>query len=247
MKKFYLTNLLLLLFVISSYSQLFTIGNFGIGYLDLGIKTGTTISSVKKELPSGMEQKVKMGFQIGAIGNFGITEKLSIQSELVYSQKGDIIEAYGTEAKTRENFFGIPILAKFKFIQIGKMKLYANGGTYTNVLVGGKVIYSDGGEYHLEDSRYKTVDFGLNVGAGFEYDLDKGDLLFDLRYDFGVIDSDKIDTGRNTNRSLGITLTYVYDINDIIAFSRKHIFKKSNNYDEDAGVELEGEKKVSEE
>ncbi|MCK5823356.1 MAG: PorT family protein, partial [Bacteroidales bacterium] len=219
MKKFYLTNLMLLLFVISSYSQLFTIGNFGIGYLDLGIKTGTTISSIKKELATGVDQKMKMGFQIGAIGNFGITDKLSIQPELIYSQKGDIVDYNGTETKTRENFFGIPILAKFKFIQVGKMKFYANGGTYTNILVGGKVIYSGGEEYHLEDTRYKTVDFGLNVGAGFQYDLDKGDLLVDLRYDFGVIDSDKIETGKNTNRSLGITLTYIYDINDIISFT----------------------------
>ncbi|MBE9467656.1 MAG: PorT family protein [Bacteroidetes bacterium] len=247
MKKFYLTNLVLLLFVISSYSQLFTIGNFGIGYLDLGLKAGTTISSIKRQLPSGINQKVKMGFQIGAVGNFGITEKLSIQSELIYSQKGDVIDAFGTETKTKENFFGIPILAKFKFIQIGKMKFYANGGTYTNILVGGKVIYSNGEEFHLEDSRYKTVDFGLNIGAGFQYDLDNGDLLFDLRYDFGVVDSDKIDPERNTNKSLGITLTYIYDINDIIAFSKKHIFKKSNNKNDDAGVELDGVKKVNEE
>ena len=245
MKKFYLTNLLLILFVISSYSQLFTIGKLGIGYLDLGIKTGTTISTIKKELATGVDQKVKMGFQIGAIGNFGITDKLSIQPELIYSQKGDVIDDGFGKRKTRENFFGIPILAKFKFIQVGKMKFYANGGTYTNILVGGKIIYTDG-EYHLEDQRYRTVDFGFNVGTGFQYDLKNGDLLFDLRYDFGVVDSDKIETGRNTNKSLGITLTYVYDINDVISFSRKHIFKKSKKYDEDAGSELEDEKKVNE-
>ncbi len=251
MRKFYLTNLMLLLFVLSSYSQLFTIGNLGIGYLDLGIKAGTTISSVKDELPSGVTQNYKIGYQIGAIGNFGITDKLSIQPEIVYSQKGNSLDAYGGTTKTRENFFGIPILAKFKFIQIGKMKFYANGGTYTNVLVGGKEIYTSPGqpdsEYHLESTRYKTVDFGFNVGAGFQYDLKKGDLLFDLRYDFGVIDSDNIETGRNTNRSLGITLTYVYDINDIISFTKKNIFKKSNKHDDDSGAELEGEKKVNEE
>ena len=245
MKKIYLTNLLLLLFVISSYSQLFTIGKLGIGYLDLGIKSGTTISSIKKELPSGTEQNVKMGFQIGAVGNFGITDKLSIQPEIIYSQKGDVIDAGFGKTKTRENFFGIPILAKFKFIQVGKMKFYANGGTYTNVLVGGKIIYTEG-EYHLDKEQYKTVDFGFNVGTGFQYDLDNGDLLFDLRYDFGVVDFDEISTGRNTNKSLGITLTYVYDINDIISFTQKNIFKKSKKYDEEAGSELEDEKKVSE-
>jgi len=140
--------------------------------------------------------KMKVGFNVGAFAEYKFTDKWAIQPEVLYSLQGSKQEFSDEDGKydvkTNLSYVNIPIMVKFYPIP----KLYAEAGPQIGVLVSAKYkasekIYGNDAE-QLEDNKdakdnFKSIDFGFNVGAGYEF---TENLFANLRYNIGLSDID---------------------------------------------------------
>lgn len=218
MKRILLLSVFVLV-AIATQAQLFKIGRFDIGYIYAGPKVGTNLAQISNWTVFGdVENKYRAGFQLGAVGEIGITNRFALNGEVTFVSKGIKQTSSGGESKYNVKYLGIPLLAKYTFKFLGISKVYAKGGTYTNVRTGGTYTYETTGfaeEFPLDAAGWTRVDWGMSLGAGAEYDAKYGIWGIDLMYDQGFIDVHKSDAAKNRNRSFGFALTYKYDVVDL--------------------------------
>jgi hypothetical protein len=208
------------LIALATQAQLFKIGRFDIGYIYAGPKIGTNLAQISNWTEfTGVENKYRAGFQFGAVGEIGITNRFALNGEVTFISKGIKQTFIGGESSLNVKYLGIPLLAKYTFKFLGVSKIYAKGGTYTNIRTGGSYVSTYGSgqtfEEPLNNDGWTRVDWGMSIGAGAEYDAKYGIWGFDLMYDQGFIDVHKSDVAKNRNRSFGFALTYKYDVVDL--------------------------------
>ncbi len=236
-----LTISILITFLVQA--QLFNIGGLGIGYLYVGPKLGGNASFNSSDVGTGVNKTANYGFQAGAVGKFGITKKLAIQPEFVYTSKG---YAYNSTTLTNNykttgnyKYFGFPIIAKYAFAAISGVQIYGSGGFYTDVLTGveSKTKYDDGAEYtedyHNISEYFTRVDFGFNIGTGANIPLKNRDVLnIDLRVGIGVTNVEKGNTNSSSrNTSIQLSAIYLFDLTKWVHFKGKSILEE-DAYDE---------------
>ncbi|MDR2221921.1 MAG: PorT family protein [Flavobacteriaceae bacterium] len=185
--------------------------------IKLGAKAGVNFSNLSNlnSNEDGIEisSSMKTGFHIGVLAEIFINEKFSIQPELLYSTQGaknkisesDYGVAVNVNTFTKIDYINVPIMAKYYVIdglsiqagpQIGfltsaktKLDSFSISGTNANI------TDDDIKEaYGLNDDLKKdtkSVDFGVNFGAGYELPMG---LFFDARYNLGLT---KVNKGDN--------------------------------------------------
>lgn len=135
-----------------------------------------------------------IGPHFGVFADICITEKFSVQPELLYSNVGFKISGntdyMGYEYKGKLNYLSIPIMAKYNI----KDGFYLEAGPYFGYLLSAKEteeftgnveeFKSTSDSYDIKDD-FKALDFGIGVGAC--YQLENG-LIFDARYVYGLSD-----------------------------------------------------------
>lgn len=237
--------------VFSAQAQLFNVAGIDVGYLYVGPKLGGNVSTMSTKYVdvagTTINKGFNLGYQFGAVAKLGITKKLSIQPELVYTSKGlkektDNQWVGEGEATKDYKYFGLPVIAKYAFASLWGVDVYGAAGFYTNVLTGyeGVYVYEGGEEYedeHHEDlsSSFKRVDFGFSIGAGASMELKNKDILaIDLTVAQGVVNMHKdipafysYTNTSSKNTSVQLTATYLFDLTKWINF-------KGSNKAEDA-------------
>ncbi len=210
----------LLLLTLAANAQLFNIFGQEVGFIYVGPKVGCAFSRMTNADESfGGTVKSRTGFQFGIVGKFGFTDKFSIQPELSFYQKGVVADASGGfTSKYKTSYIGIPVLAKYALAQVGIVKIHIDGGVYTNVRTGGTYefkspTFSESGS--LDNAGWRRMDYGFALGGGFEYPMEKGIWVFDLRYDHSVVDIHKEDGTFNANTTFGVSITYLFDFVDL--------------------------------
>jgi hypothetical protein len=198
MKKYLLTFSILLSSICASAQKLIVIP-----------KIGATLATVSMSEPDiiqfpGFEDEIKskIGFTIGAALNYSINDRISIQPELNFIQKGyqensssiwiedfdGQITSYSNSSTTKNtlNYLEIPILAKYSFG--GETKIYAVAGPSVGIGLGGKFKYDnettesyDDFEETYSNSGKGKIKFG-EASENYEGD----DLFIDNRIDFGI-------------------------------------------------------------
>lgn len=170
--------------------------------LSYGVKAGMNISNFFSD-DSSDEFDSKAGINIGAFLEIPISEKFSVQPELIYSAQGSQQTVYttttdmvdGMEVTTTNfrifkynfNYLNIPVLAKY-YVTDGLSLL---AGPQLGVLLSAKDKESDNdGELDIDISSFtESIDFSIDFGVGYEF----GDhFLIDARYNMGltnVVDS----------------------------------------------------------
>jgi opacity protein-like surface antigen len=164
------------------------------------------------------QNKSKIGYQLGAIGEIGITNRLSFQTELTFISNGtklDDTSAANFDAKIKTKYIGIPLLARMSFNVLGLRKVYAMGGSYQNIRTGGSLVSNEYNE-PLNSDGWRSIDWGLMLGAGAEYPLKEGNIGLDLRYEMGFLDAHISDAAKNRHRSFSFNLVYKFDIVDFL-------------------------------
>jgi hypothetical protein len=228
MKKFTFGLFLLFAFNIAS-AQLFEIKGIGIGYMYLGPKLGGNISFASNTSYTGSSTSINGGLQIGGVARLGITKKIAIQPELVYTSRGYSNKDDFGKNVTNYRYIGLPIVAKYSLLAISGININAEGGFYTDVLTGVNSVYEATGYDFVEDHNAETlepwsrVDFGFNVGAEASYGLKNGDLFqLGLRYSQGIIDTYKNDVADESqlNISLMLSCTYLFDATRLFKFNK---------------------------
>lgn len=220
MKKILIVSALLI-FSAAANAQLFKVFGKDVGFIYVGPKVGATYSTISNfsDQFAGVDTKSKVGYQFGAVGEFGFTSNFSIQTEVLFFSRG--IKYEDIDGGIKMNYIGLPILAKYAFKVFGLTKVYAMGGTFSDIRTKGEWV-DPAGTSPL-GAGFRKYDWGFSFGAGAEYPTEKGIWGLDLRYNLGMVDlhDDVGDTYKTRSRSFGLSLTYKYDLTKLLPKNNK--------------------------
>ena len=189
--------------------------------MSFGIKTGMNLSHAKylddvdEELVKPY-RKLKPGFVAGFVLNMKLNKVLSVQAEVLYSQKGLKFEQIPyAESINSMNYIEMPIsghynLARSEFtafdVYIGGYGAYWIDGKYKQEdLITGEII-NQKVDFKNPDYKYNRTDAGIL--AGIVYKVKK--ISFFLRYTHSMTGSSQINADALTNRvvSFGINFRF---------------------------------------
>lgn len=162
-----------------------------------GVKAGASLTSLTGDNITGIKSKI--GFLGGGFVNFGLSDLISIQPEVLYSQKGCGYDA-NSNYKTKFNYIDVPVLVK-----VNAGGLFFEGGPQVGFLAAAKT--TDGNTTVDVSDQLKGVDFGYVVGLG--YQLESGPML-GLRYNGGISDLNKTTTANDKQRNSAFQLYVGY-------------------------------------
>ncbi len=153
-----------------------------------GLKGGANYSSLTGDNTDGVESKI--GLQAGALANFALSDLISIQPEVLYSQKGYQAEV-DNDIKYKINYIDVPLLVK-----VNAGGLFFEGGPQVGFLAGAK--RTNGDVDRDIKGGYDKVDFGYVAGLG--YQAASGPMI-GLRYNGGISNINKGDINPNKIRN----------------------------------------------
>jgi hypothetical protein len=163
--------------------------SFSQSFLDkfhFGLKAGSNYSDFTN---ADFDTEGLVGFHAGAIVNFEINEKLSIQEEFLYSTQGSKIKDgifQGQEIKL--SYISVPILLKYKF----NNGIYLEAGPQIGILASEDFKAIDSSDKFAE-----KVDGGAAAGVGYQF---KNGFGIGARYYMGLTDVSKSKSSAiNTN------------------------------------------------
>lgn len=198
MKKFYFTIILVFFISTASISQ-------NVLY---GVKAGLNLSKFSgnsNDPFSGYDGKV--GFHLGGIIEFSLTEMFSLQPELLYSYQGTDINS--GERVIRINHLQLPILGKYYIVD----GLSAEAGPVLGYLISAKYnanFTSEGGRETRDiTDNFKSVDVAFAFGASYTL---ISDLFFGLRYNFGIsdINDDGLKSSKTSSNVFQVSAGYFF-------------------------------------
>ncbi len=187
---------------------LFTVLCVNLNAQTFTIKGGMNFSKFLMETDADVyseDFKLKNGFHLGATYDFHINERFTFQPGLLYSSKGYKIDRTddiaGTsqkyQGKTTASYLEVPLnfVARFDVGSANRVALFA--GPYIGFGLNGKLdLEKDfGGQTTTPLDRpikfgsgdgddFKSIDFGLDFGIGFEINS----ILIGVSYDLGLTD-----------------------------------------------------------
>ena len=144
-----------------------------------GAKAGLNVTTITG---GEFSASSKVGFHVGGLVEFKLTDKFAVQPELLFSTKGAKSDFFGFTSEENLSYIDLPIMVKY-FVMEG---LSIEAGPQVSFLMSAKAKV-DGVSF---DSKplYNSTDFGFNIGAGYE--LTSG-LFFQARYNLGLSDISK--------------------------------------------------------
>lgn len=142
-----------------------------------GIKGGYNLASVRNA--DGDQTNQRQGFNIGFYGESYITNFLSIQPELIYSQQGYVIENSSYKLTQKLNYINFPLMFKLYPSKV----FYMEAGPQIGYAISHKEEMET---FILENTKKfepKSFDWGLNFGVGFK---SGSGLVLGARYHYGL-------------------------------------------------------------
>lgn len=153
-------------------------------------KSNGTLQSYKKNY---------QGLQAGFSYQAGITQTISVVTELYFAMKGGTLKENnpltGAKSSLRVNSLEMPVLARLHC-----NKLYWNAGPYVGYNVGGRMKVEGTNtttetitkvSFGNSAAGFKRWDFGFQAGAGYNFNLKQSILTLDVRYGYGVVNISK--------------------------------------------------------
>ena len=189
MKKINLTLVIAIITILSVNAQ-----------TTFGVKAGANFSSFAYSDSYGEDddEKARTSMHFGAVAEIQISDKFSLQPELLYSSLGTKWEwsgpDYSGEDAVKVNYLTVPVMAKYYVaegfsLEVGPQIAFLLSAKYEwNETYDGE---SDSGSEDYKEY-LKNVDFGLNFGVG--YKLDSG-LNFGARYYLGLSNIEEEEDG----------------------------------------------------
>lgn len=186
----------------------------------IGFRVGVSSSNVSTDQVDLVDTDSRTGFVAGGFLNVGLGDVLSIQPEILYSQKGFGVSEAGASATAELDYIEFPLLLKASFGSDGQKvrpALFVGGFAAFEASCGvsGEVA-GIGGSTDCDvvlDER-ETTDAGLVFGGGIDVVISEGlFLVVDGRYNLGLLNLDgEVDVasvksrGFSASAGLGIPL-----------------------------------------
>jgi hypothetical protein len=170
-----------------------------------GLKTGLSLATQYGITPADdiykVETSSRKAFAGGIFVYFPITESVGIQQELLYAMKGSGQDVtittpfnINTVSEYKLNYFEMPIVIKYKFVNIKNVGIYGSTGIALSLLINGEynitstinmgdppTIVKESGDMKGLD----TFDYSFVYGAGADFKLLKKDFFFEYRMTVG--------------------------------------------------------------
>ena len=170
-----------------------------------GLKAGYSMATQYGITPADntftVDTHGRNGFAGGVFAYFPITESVGIQQELLYAMKGSrqnvtITTPFdiNTVSEYDLNYFEMPIVIKYKFVNIKNFGIYGSTGIALSLLMNGEyritsTINMGGPPTIVEDSGdmkgLDTFDYSFVFGAGTDFKLLKKDFFIEYRMTVG--------------------------------------------------------------
>ena len=181
--------------IILTVMAIFAVGAAKAQEIKYGVKAGLNLSTLTGDV-AYYDVKSKAGFHVGGFAEFKITDKFAVQPELLYSTQGGKISFSSSDDFSYTNdkrdiklgYLNLPVMAKYYIIP----GLSVEAGPQVGFLLSAKNEYqiyssvsedlSGSGEEDIKDDS-KSVDFGFNLGAGYEF---TENIFVQARYNLGL-------------------------------------------------------------
>lgn len=167
-----------------------------------GAKAGLNLSSISGDETNGYDSRT--AFHIGGVAEISISEKFSVQPELLYSAQGFKESFEGVDIDYNLDYINLPIMAKYYVAEGFSLE----GGPQVGFLMSAKAK-AEGADEDLKDF-VKGIDFGLNFGLG--YKMESG-LNFGARYNLGlsnINDGEGSDEFKNQNSVIQLSVGFFF-------------------------------------
>lgn len=149
----------------------------------------------------------KAGLLVGLYSNIDISQKVNLQFEINYSQKGsrknrDIENNDTEEFLLRLDYIEIPIMAKFR-----NNKFTFEGGVYYGQLVN-QYLRDENGPFDIPEplNKFKNYDIGGLAGVNFNFTKN---IIMNWRFSHSILPVRKYDSGANWRFESGMTNMYL--------------------------------------
>ncbi|MBL4745475.1 MAG: PorT family protein [Flavobacteriaceae bacterium] len=181
MKKVFLTAVVAVMTVVSMNAQ-----------TSFGVKAGVNFADIKGDFENNSSLT---SFHIGGVVEFKLSDKFSLQPELLFSAQGTKLEesedVYSYESKIKFNYLNIPVIAKYYVmeglsLEFGpQLGILLSADVDSTISINGKVDETDKMDVKefIED-----IDFGVNFGASYQLE---NNLFFQARYNLGLVNVSK--------------------------------------------------------
>lgn len=174
----------LILFVFWTFCLTTNVHSQEIGF---GLKGGLNLSTLSFSETHDRSSSGRTAFHVGVVAEIPITEKFSVQPELLYSAEGGKYVIGGSTSvpnnlEEKIDYLNLPVMAKYYLVdgfaveagpQLGYL---VSGKTYEMFLVEGK------GKINEKDAHHA---FAFGLGAGISYEFPVG-IFIATRYHIGL-------------------------------------------------------------
>jgi hypothetical protein len=170
-----------------------------------GLKAGYSLATQYGITPADntfmVDTQSRNGFAGGIFAYFPITESVGIQQELLYAMKGsrqNVTITTPVNVKTVSeydlNYFEMPIIIKYKFVNIKDFGIYGSTGIALSLLMNGEyritsTINMGGPQTIVKESGdmkgLDTFDYAFVYGAGTDFKLLNKDFFIECRMTVG--------------------------------------------------------------
>jgi hypothetical protein len=157
----------------------------------LGIKGGVNLSSLQGVGVKKMYDDVKLvtQFNVGVYAQFGVSNRFSIQPELLFQNKGfkstgDILrnrantsDSIGAGSTTKLSYISLPLMLVFNVFDNVAIQVGPQASYLVNVRNGSQTI-------EVSTYKFNTIDVGIAAGVEAKMEF----LRFGARYDYSLTD-----------------------------------------------------------
>ena len=152
-----------------------------------GIKAGLNLANTTDDFEGA---DMLTSFHVGVYGQFGLSEKITLQPELLYYGAGDKED----DAEFKLSYLAVPIMFKYAVAE------------QFNIQAGPQIGFLMGADFDGTDIKdeMKGTDFGINLGLGGNF----GKFSADARYSIGLSNIVDVDGIEAKNSVIQISLGY---------------------------------------
>ncbi len=180
--------------IILTLAVVFAIGIVNAQETKFGVKGGLNVASITNS--DGANSLI--GFHAGFFAAIKITEKFAIQPELLYSMQG----VKDSDISLHLDYITIPIMAKYYVAKDFSLEV----GPQIGFLIAAKA--KSGGESASVKEFFKSTDFGVNFGVGYDFGEN---LILGLRYNLGLSQVLKdLDPGQSASKNAVFSVSLGY-------------------------------------
>ena len=175
--------------------------------MQFGVKAGLNLANISFDPEiEGLSFDAATKFGVGGIILYPLSEVLDLQVEAMYLLKGSKskIEGFDDDFEFNLAYLSVPVMGRYN-LGSGDTSPYIAVGPEFGFLLSAKSKFGDE-EEDLKDTT-KSIDLGLNIGAGVSMDMGTMPVFAEVRYSLGLSDiNDDPDDPDTSIKTTGIQL-----------------------------------------